>query len=132
MRAQCLQQVIQHFHIQHGNFVDDDQIGGQLLRFVVFENLPAAGKAFRHEKAVNRLSLALRRFGQALRRPPRRRAQDDAQPFLLGQADNRLHDRRLAGPRAAGNDQHSRLQGLGYGFALPLGQLELARLLPAV
>ena len=132
LRLQSAEEMVHHFHVEHGYFIDDDQVGRQHLRFVVFKDLHGPDVAVGNEQAVDGLGLALRRFGQALGRPSRRCTKQDAQAFLFGQADDGLDDSRLARPRAAGDDGHAGLQGFLYGFALLVGQLEMARILPAV
>ena len=73
---------------------------------------------------MNGLRIPLRRFRQAFGRPSRRCAEDNAQPFLLGQANNGAHNRCLPRARPARNDGKSRLQRLFHGFTLPVRQLD--------
>ena len=90
LRFQGAEEMIHHFHVEHGYFIDDDQIGRQQLGLVVFKDLDPALPAIGDEQAMDGLSLALCRFSQAFGGPPGRRTEEDAQPFLFGQADDGL------------------------------------------
>ena len=132
LRFQGTEEMVHHFHVEHRDFIDDDQVGRQQLGFVVFKDLNPSLTTVGDEQTVNGFGLALRRFGQALGGPPGRRTEEDAQPFLFGQADDGLDDSRLARPGTAGDDRHARFQRFFDGFALLIGQFKVARILPAV
>lgn len=92
-------------HIEHRNFIDDDEIRFKVVRFVIFKDRPVHVIAIGDEKAVYREGISCRRFRKAFCRPSCRCAEHDVELFLFSQTDNGLDDGGLAGTGSASNDE---------------------------
>ncbi len=105
--------------VDHGRLVDDEQVAGERVRLVALE---AAVLRVGLQQAVDGLCLDACGLGQALRRATRRGAEGDVDAFRDQHLQDRVHQRRLADARAAGD--HQRLARRGEPQRLPLARRE--------
>ena len=100
-RLQRFEQAVEELQVEHGGFVDDDQVGRQRVGFVVFE---AALIGRETEQTVDGAGAFAGGFGQAFGRASGRRCQLKARIALLQRVDQHLQGRGFAGAGSAGED----------------------------
>jgi hypothetical protein len=106
--------------VDHGGFVDDEEIAGEGTMAVSRES----GHRLILEGAVQGEGLASGAFGKALGGASGRGAEDGLDFFRREDFDEGAEDRRLAGPGSAGEDEEPRGRGPEHGFLLLRRELQ--------
>ncbi len=121
-----LQQTVRQRQVHHGELIHDDQVGIQRL-----PGMAMKGSIMRLElqQSVKSLGFPPGGLGQPARRPPGRGRQPDALLPVLQEAHQGIDEGRLAGARAAGDDQQLALQAPAYRFLLLCCQAQTLALL---
>ena len=110
-----LEQGLHQHHVHHRGLVYDQQIAAQR---VVAISPEAATPGVRLEQAVNRPGLKSGGLAQALGSAAGRRAQHHVHVLGDQDAQDAVHEGRLAYPRTAGHDHDLRHQGQANGVGL--------------
>ena len=108
-------------HVDHGGFVDDEQIGVERIVLILAE---ASRFGIDLQQPVNGLGLLPRCLAHALGGAARRRAQKHLHLLRPQDAQDRVHDGGLADARPAGDDEHLRGKSEFNRLALTFGERE--------
>ena len=108
-------------HIDHGGFVDDEKIGIERIVLILAK---ASGLGIDLKQPMDRLRLVPRRLAHALGGASRRRAEKHLHILRFQDAQDRIHNRRLADARAAGDDENFRAKRELDRLLLTVGERE--------